>query len=389
MSEQTKTRFLDKPEDLEKLGLIKGVVQQREDGRVSPEGKPGSEVWYFDAVMDDGSKVTAGFRSKPIQNCESPVDDPVMVISITGPDGKVYADTQRYAPEEAEIALDRCYYKCGPHSVEGDLKKYHLVVKPIERDAANAAATDGMDCTSVKGVGVDLYMEALVEPFRHGAGRTIFNGDPQKYSSWFCIPKLTVTGTITLEGEEREVTGIGYHDHRCMMLDDMLAWHHWIWGRQHFDDYTVVIFDLVTAENYGYVRVPLFCVYDKDGRIIFDNDGDFTCEVPEEYWNEATQKHYPKCAKYHFKDQDKEIDYTLTWIDEMEARDMYTPFPEPIRAIYDAANQKPSYMRYFSNGDMTITENGKAVSVTGTMIYELAYCGKENSSVFPYPVKES
>ena len=387
MSSEKQTRFLDKPEDIEALGLIPGVVQQREDGRVSPEGKPGSEVWYFDATMDDGTKVTAGFRSKPIQNCESPVDDPVMVISITAPDGKVYADTQRYAPDDAEIALDHCFFKCGPHFVEGDLKNYHIFVKPIVREAANTAATDAMACTSVKGVGVDLQMKALVQPFRHGAGRTVFNGDMGRYSSWFCIPKLEVTGTITLEGEEHKVTGIGYHDHRCMMLDDMLAWHHWIWGRQHFEDYTVVIFDLVTAQNYDYVRVPLFCVYDKAGNIIFDNNGDFTCEVTEEYWNEATKKHYPKCARYHFRNGETTVDYTLTWIDEMEARDMYSPFPEPVRAIYDKAGQHPTYMRYFSQGDMTITHNGKSESVTGTMIYELAYCGKENSAVFHYPVR--
>ena len=37
MSSEKQTRFLDKPEDIEALGLIPGVVQQREDGRVSPE----------------------------------------------------------------------------------------------------------------------------------------------------------------------------------------------------------------------------------------------------------------------------------------------------------------------------------------------------------------
>ena len=386
---ETKTRFLDRPEDLKKYGLIPGVVQQREDGRQSPIGKPGSEVYYFDATMDDGTKVTAGFRTKPIQNCESPVDDPVMVISITAPDGKVYADTQRYKPEETEFALDHCLVKCGPHSVEGDLKNYHLFVKPIARETVNKQATDAMSCTSVKGVGVDLYFTALVEPFRHGAGRTIFDGDENKYSTWITIPKLDVKGTITLEGESREVKGIGYHDHRCMILDDMLAWHHWIWGRQHFDDYTVVIYDLVTAQNYDYVRVPLFAVYNKEGKIIFENNGDYTCEVTGEYWNEATQKHYPTCVKYQFHNDQMNIEYTLTWINEMEARDMYSPFPPAARAVYDQANQKPSYMRYFSQGDLTITEKatGKKVSETGTMIYELSYCGKENSAVFNHPVK--
>lgn len=372
-------RFLDRPEDLEKYGLIPGVVQQREDARLSPVGKAGSEVWYFDATMDDGTKVTAGFRNKPIQACESPVDVPVMVISITTPDGKTHADTAVYKPEESYFDLEKCCCKVGPHSLDGDLVDYHLVVKPIAREAKNANATDGMDCTSVKGVGVDLHFRALVKPFRHGAGRTIFNDDEDLYSTWFSIPKMDVTGTITIEGETQQVHGNGYHDHRCMKLDDMKAWHHWIWGRQHFDDYTVVIFDLVSGEKFGFVQVPLFAVYDKAGNIIFENNGKANCEILGRYWEENTKKHYPTGVRFHYTNGDDSVEYTLTWIDQMEARDMYTPFPEPIRKDYDAWNLRPSYMRYHSKGDMTLHIGGKTETVTGTMLYELAFPGQESN----------
>lgn len=370
-------RFLDTKDDLEALGLIDGVVQQREDGRVVAQGRAGSEVWYFDATLEDGTKVTAGFRTKPIQNCESLVDDPVMVVSITTPDGVTHADTARYAPDEAVFDTGHCDVTCGPHSVSGDLVDYRLHVEPIERKGESGAATDGMARTSVKGTGVDLLFRALVEPFRHGAGRTVFNGDPDLFSSWFSIPKMDVAGTITIEGEAREVIGVGYHDHRCMAIDDMIAWHHWIWGRQHFDDYTIVLFDLVTAEQFGLVRVPLFCIYDKAGRIIFDNDGDVDCRVIDRYWNEATRKHYPTSLVYTFHDGSKTVEYTLSWTEEMEARDMYWSFPQQARAVYDRAGQRPSYMRYTALGEMFMRSEYGTIRREGSLIYELAYCGKE------------
>ena len=382
-------RFLDKPDDLRKLGLISGVVQQREDGRVSPVGRAGSEVFYFDATLDDGTKVTAGFRTKPIQNCQSVTDDPIMVISITTGDGKVYSDTARYQPEESLFDLEKCNIKVGPHSVVGDLENYHIIVKPIARKAVNTEATDAMKPTSVKGVGVDLHFTTQVKPFRHGAGRTVFNNDEDLYSSWFCIPKFMVTGTIILEGIEQQVSGTGYHDHRCMAIDDILAWHHWIWGRQYFEDYTVVIFDLVTAELYGYERVPLFCIYDKNGEIIFDNGGDYTCEVIEESYNAATNRHYPKIVEYKFATCGKKVTYRLDWIEEMEARDMYSMFPEQLKTLYDAAKQQPTYMRYYSKGELIISENGNVITRDGTLIYELAYCGRENSTVFENPSKKT
>ena len=198
------------------------------------------------------------------------------------------------------------------------------------------------------------------------------------YSTWFCIPKMDVTGTITLEGEEKTVHGDGYHDHRCMKLDDMKAWHHWIWGRQHFENYTVVIFDLVSGERFGFVQVPLFAVYNKEGDIIFENNGPANCEIKGRYWEEGTKKHYPTEVTFHYTNGEDSVDYTLTWKEQMEARDMYTPFPDPVKQDYDAWNLRPSYMRYNSRGDMTLNIGGKTDTVSGMMIYELAFPGKES-----------
>ncbi len=368
-------RFMDRPEDLQALGLIPGVVQQREDGRIQVQGTPGSEVWYFDAIFDDGTKVVAGFRNKPMENCESPVDDPTVVINITTPDGKMYADTHRYSPEESSMALDHCEVKFGPHTLKGDLTDYDFSLKPISHNEDAGMGTDGLNRTAVKGIGFDLHYHALVKPFRHGAGRTQFDEEGKLYSTWFCVPRMKVEGTLYIEGEEKKVSGYGYHDHRCMAINDAKAWDHWLWGRHNLDEYTVVIYELRTSENFGYVSIPLFAIYDKEGNLLVDGDDTLKCEMLETMWEEKTQRNYPLVRKYSITQSGRSFEYTVNGKELIELRDMYGASPEQLRAVYDQLKLRPCYTRFSAEGVLKITENGETKTVSGPMIYEVPFLG--------------
>ena len=63
-------------------GMVAGQVKMRADGRQSVKGQPGSEVWYFDAVLDDGSKFAGGFRNKSVAKANQKDDEPLMVVTI-------------------------------------------------------------------------------------------------------------------------------------------------------------------------------------------------------------------------------------------------------------------------------------------------------------------
>lgn len=373
-------RFMEQTEDYEKLNMVPGVINVWEDGRQSVEGKSGSEVWYFDAILDDGSKFVGGFRTKPATASENPDDIPLMVVTVTDADGTVYSDTATYSPSESFISKEKCDFKCGPHSVSGDLKDYQIHIAPIDHTKTKEQTIDGLTCTALKGVGVNLYFHAEVKPFRHGAGRTVFGEDDSQFSSWLCIPRMAVEGTITVNGEERKVHGMGYHDHRCMAINDMKAWHHWLWGRQTFEDYTVVIYDLITSEAFGFVEIPLFAIYDKNGNIIFDNDGTMVRDITEMSWEEKSRKEYPKVITYHMKKEDVEIQYSLNWKEILEVREMYWSLPEQQRAIFDQMGIQVSYNRYYSEGSLKITEKDQVTERSGNMIYEFAYVGKPDDS---------
>ena len=79
---QASARYLYEPDDLASLGMVAGQVKMREDGRQSVKGQPGSEVWYFDAVLDDGSKFAGGFRNKSVAKANQKDDEPLMVVTI-------------------------------------------------------------------------------------------------------------------------------------------------------------------------------------------------------------------------------------------------------------------------------------------------------------------
>ena len=379
---QASARYLDRPEDLAALGMAPDHVEVHEDGRQSVKGRPGSEVWYFDAVLDGGSKFVGGFRNKSVAKADQDDDEPLMVVTVTEADGTEHSDTMEYPDDACSIALDSCDFRCGPHFVEGDLVDYHIHIEPVEHAEGDAAGIDGLAVSAGKGLGVDLHFHANVRPYRHGAGRAVFGGDPAKFSSWLCIPNMEVSGTVIVDGVAREVHGTGYHDHRCMAVNDLEAWHHWLWGRQVFDNYTAVIYDYVTSKKYGFVELPLFAVYDKDGNVIYDNgaDGTMRREILEMAHDPQSRRDYPKRSRYTFTANDGRVfTYELDGEEIIEVRDLYWTVPKKQREMFDMLGLQVCYNRYYARGRLTVADtSGVQASEEGRLIYEFAYVGKDD-----------
>ena len=55
-----RARLMDQPEDFKRLGINPDKVEKWEDGRRTHTEEVGSEVWYFDGTMDDGTKFMVG-----------------------------------------------------------------------------------------------------------------------------------------------------------------------------------------------------------------------------------------------------------------------------------------------------------------------------------------
>ncbi|WP_437397682.1 hypothetical protein [Flagellimonas lutimaris] len=98
-----KVRVLDRPEDFKKLGINPDVVEQWEDGRRRDQVPGAMENWYFDAIMEDGTKVVVVFLTKHADKRQLATNSPNLRIQITTPDGKLFEDAITVPIEESEV----------------------------------------------------------------------------------------------------------------------------------------------------------------------------------------------------------------------------------------------------------------------------------------------
>ena len=71
-----RARLMDQPEDFKRLGINPDKVEKWEDGRRTHTEEMGSEVWYFDGTMGDGTKFMVGYRPKSMNGMNKTVDSP-------------------------------------------------------------------------------------------------------------------------------------------------------------------------------------------------------------------------------------------------------------------------------------------------------------------------
>ncbi|MCA1224029.1 lipocalin-like domain-containing protein [Streptomyces sp. 8L] len=359
-------RLMSRPEDFEKLGIKPGIVQPWEDGRRDTPAPGHNEVWYFDGAMDDGTKIVVAFRPVDPAGHGDGIDSPNLNVNITTPEGEEFVSMIPVPVENSSIGTEKCEVRFGPHYAVGDLKNYEVKVEPVQ------------------GVGVDLHYEALVEPYRAGGTSHVALGDTDEfYYTDQSVPRCRVTGTVTVGGRTWEVTGQGYHDHQWFNISPFAAWHHWLWGRLYTENFTVVIYDFVATERFGFTRIPIFGVLDSSGKVVFDNRGDAEVEV-ETYHDEQTNKDYPKTSRYMFRDGDTTAEFQIEWSQIIEIRDMYGTSAEQDhygmggeeqRKRYDAMGIQPTYMRYYANATLALTKSESSVRESGEMVYEFNYLG--------------
>lgn len=349
-------RVMDRPEDFKKLGIDPDRVAPWEDGRRADPVAGNAEVWYFDAVLDDGSKAVIYTHPRTAGKLAEDGDNPDVGIIITSPDGKNFGKPLSFYPaDDSSFGTDKCDIRVGPHTFVGDFKDYDIHVEPIE------------------GVGADLHFHAEVEPFRQGGSGIIALGDDDEYFyTDLPVVRSAVTGELTYDGRTVQVTGLGYHDHQWFNINPMLAWHHWLWGRMYTEHYTVYIYDFVASERFGFTPVPFFGVQsNQTGRTIFATDGGFTRTTRLER-DETLDRDFPKVSEYVFTNKDgQSVQFRTEWAQQLEARDSYVLADPRTREALDGFGAHPIYSRYFSHGSVTLTgPDGRPVTETGEMIYE-------------------
>lgn len=355
----SRVRMMDTPEDYERLGVSSDGVEKWEDGRRTEPAAGIYEWWYFDAILDDDTKIVAHFNTSDRDQLHLPEDVPSVNIEITDPDGTLHKQVAEFAVEDATFATDGCDTRIGPHRFQGDLRTYRIHVEPTD------------------GVGADLVLTSTATPFRPGTGYIGFGDDDEMFFTWLCaVPRGDVSGTITIDGEVREVTGRGYHDHQWSNINPLRAWNTWLWARQNFGDYSILVFDFVAGGEFGFTRFPVAFIHDGEGNLVFENTRDVSFDVFEEYTDPESGKDYPKDCRYTFDDDGQKITYRLAVKDILGTQNAYVHAPDKVKAMFDQMGKSPSYGRYLAQGDLVIGRtDGPSVERSGELIYEFVYSG--------------
>lgn len=377
-------RLMDRPEDFKKLGINPDKVEPWEDGIRNTDDIGNNEVWYFDANFDDGSKVVIGFRPNTAEGMRTKGFTPNLNLDIARPDGRTTQEFAFASAEDSYMGADKCDLRYGKDYCRGDFKDYDIHIE------------------STKTLACDLHYHALTAPFRQGTSVMALGDNDEYYYTDLCVPKCEVTGTLTYDGKTVPVHGMGYHDHQWMNIMLFQAFHHWLWGRMYTEKYVVYIYDFVCAERFGFTKVPFFIVADNEtGDILFETNGNFTLKT--ELQEMSVGKKFPKSSHYVFDNGDRKAEFDVKWNEILETRDTYGNAPanaaEAIerakkagitdmdkvvggtKEMYDKMGIQPTYIRFFADGGVKLTIDGKATESRGTMIYEYNYIGREDSRV--------
>lgn len=354
----TKVRLMDTLADYKKLGISDKEIEMWEDERRDDDRSGHWEWWYFDAIMDDGTAVVIQFLQKSAPNVLDNIAHPTVSFKITLPDGTAYNEMPSYSIDECAYGSGKCDVAFGPNKFQGDLKNYHLHVDPVN------------------GIAADLKLTSLTQPFRPGTGYFDFGNDGQDYYTWLCVvPKGEVSGTLTIAGKTINVHGYGYHDHQWGSMNYIQAWNNWTWARQSFDDYTLLVFDMISSKASDYQRFPLAFIQDKNGKIIFENTKDADYQVLNSYYDDSVDKEYPKISQYKFNQNDIQVTYRLSVLKTLETMDAFLKMPQPQQESFSKLGLHPTYARYLSKGELKIESNDKTIERSGELINEFMYPG--------------
>ena len=266
----------------QKIGLSRSRVEPWEDGMRTTGGKGSYEWWYFDSTLKDGSTLVVVFYTKDSIRPDRPLE-PKLTIEYTRPDGISLHREFGVKASDFSAAKDHCEIRIGANTFKGDLHDYTLHV-------------------DVDGVQADIKLHGTVPPWRPATGYAFFKNKKEHYFAWLpSVPQGKVEGTLTIEGQSRQVTGVGYHDHNWGDFSLLKLLHNWYWGRAQIGNYSVIASYMITADKYGNTPMPVFMLA-RDGQIIADDITKVRFSAHSIYTDPQTSKPVAGVIVYDYDD---------------------------------------------------------------------------------------
>ncbi|RLC95009.1 MAG: hypothetical protein DRI77_10425 [Chloroflexi bacterium] len=182
------------------------------------------EWWYFDVAFEDGSYLIAILHS----SLYNAVDHkPTLDLRYYPLKGSPVVVIGRFDRSAYSAAPDRCRVKIGNCLAVDAGDRYHLSLRH-------------------ESLAAELTFWPQLSGWRAGSGRLFADLSSGCHFDWVVpLPRARVEGALTVNGQRREVTGVGYHDHNWGNFYLPTAFGRWTWGRVLAGDWTVIFGDVV------------------------------------------------------------------------------------------------------------------------------------------------
>jgi len=355
---QSKVYLGTEMEDFEKEGMSI-EPELWEDGNRTPYDRHHFEWWYFDAELDDGSVIVIIFGPKPFFDTHFP-KFPLIVIDYTDPSGKQIQEgyLEKNRRKNYSNSKEKCDVRISDNYFIGDLKNYKIKAK-------------------TKSIEADIALQSLSKPWRPGNGYLYFKKQEkseEKYFAWLsAVPYGKVSGTLSINGVERQVKGKGYHDHNWGNADPSSLFHHWYWSRSHFGEYLLLACNLVTRKEYGFEEYPYLLLMDENG-VIAEDSTQVNVIKKDPVKHPETKKLIHDTLEFVYNDDELKFSLTLKREKDIVLGNLLR-LNSP-HLFFRQIGKNPWYHRFLGKSIFEIEMEGKKDHFDSTVVYELMYYGK-------------
>jgi hypothetical protein len=298
-------------------------AQHRYDGRFY------WEWWYFDAQFDDGHRCVLELQYPNITNFLAA--ECCMLFNVYTPDGRDYNNIIPFPATMWRASDETCDVAIGDNTIQGYYPEYRVKF-------------------SHENLACDLVFENLLPGWTRGTGEIMF-GMPEKEQVFGWVvpqPRARVSGTLSVDGVEHEVSGLGYHDHNWGNGFVPRYLSHWIWGRLSTNRVTMIFADVVTSRRCGDIHIPIVFLALDDRIVLESSRAEF--QVGEYVEDSIGFQVYPSRVDMEFAERDAAGEFHFKIKNELEmVNTLADKLPPGLVKVIGKTIAAPAYYRFLSD----------------------------------------
>ncbi len=320
--------------------------------------KPGTfEWWYFDVHLENDIVLVIIIFTKPMTKINNKAA-PFINVRVSFPDGSFRRFEETISEEHFFADSEKCDIRLGDNEISGDLDTYHISI-------------------NIKSISCKLTFKGLVPPWRPGNGKFYLGENNDHFFGWLVpTPRAQVEGEYILDGISQRVIGQGYHDHNWGNISLYKAWNHWWWSRVSIGNYTVLALELTATKKFGYSKLPLLMLANKD-KIVLDDVDEINCYTNNQALHSLSKKSIPRKLRFSAKNENLSAELELVHEKDLFIHDFLKNKPIWKKILAKIVGLNPWYFRIKGEANLSIINNGKSDTCSGPLVYEFMSFGSK------------